>query len=73
MRVVGISEIARLLRVSPQRAGQIARDYADFPAPTANLAAGRIWDADAVQAWIAGHPDRPVGRPPKKSSAGEAP
>lgn len=71
--VVGISEIALLLGVTPQRAGQIARDHVDFPAPVATLAAGRVWDADAVKAWIASHPDRRSGRPWKKSSAGEVP
>jgi len=63
--VVGISEIARLLGVTPQRAGQITRDHTDFPEPVAALAAGRVWDAEAVKAWIAAHPDRPGGRPRK--------
>lgn len=65
-QVVGISEIAQLLGVTPQRAGQIARDHADFPAPVAALAAGRVWDAEGVKAWIAAHPDRRGGRPRKK-------
>ena len=64
--VVGISEIARLLGVTPQRAGQITRDHADFPEPVAVLAAGRVWEAEAVKAWIAAHPDRRGGRPRKK-------
>jgi prophage regulatory protein len=66
--VVGISEIARLLGVTPQRAGQITRDHADFPEPVAALAAGRVWEAEAVQAWIAAHPDRRGGRPRKQRS-----
>jgi predicted DNA-binding transcriptional regulator AlpA len=69
--VVGVSEIAELLGVTPQRAGQIARDYADFPAPITTLAAGRVWDRQAVKAWIAKHPDRRGGRPPKKRTERE--
>ena len=64
-------QIAQLLGITPQRAGQIARDHADFPPPIATLAAGRVWDADAVKAWIANHPDRRSGRPRKKSSEEE--
>jgi predicted DNA-binding transcriptional regulator AlpA len=63
--VVGVAEIAELLGVTSQRAGQIVRDHADFPAPIATLAAGRVWDLAAVKAWMADHPDRRSGRPRK--------
>ena len=69
--VVGVSEIAELLGVTSQRAGQIARDHADFPPPIATLAAGRVWDLEAVKAWIATHPERRSGRPRKKPMSGE--
>lgn len=69
--VVGVSEIAELLGVTSQRAGQIARDHADFPPPVATLAAGRVWDLETVTAWIAKHPDRPSGRPRKTTTPGE--
>lgn len=69
--VVGVSEIAELLGVTSQRAGQITRDHSDFPEPVATLAAGRVWDREAVQAWIEQHPDRRGGRPRKQSTAQE--
>jgi len=61
--LVGLSEIAAMLGVSRQRAGQIIRDYDDFPAPVAELASGRIWETPAVEAWAEAHPVRPPGRP----------
>jgi predicted DNA-binding transcriptional regulator AlpA len=70
--VVGISEIAELLGVTSQRAGQIARDYADFPTPIATLAAGRVWDRQAIEAWIGTHPHRRGGRPRRQRTEGES-
>ena len=61
--LVGISEIAQMLGVSRQRAVQLVMTYPDFPPPTATLAAGRIWERTAVQAWITKHPARRAGRP----------
>ena len=61
--LVGITEIARMLGVSPQRADQLSRAYADFPAPEAELSAGRIWKRAAVERWIKVHPVRKPGRP----------
>ena len=61
--LVGLSEIASMLGVSRQRAGQLVRDYDDFPPPVAELASGRIWETDAVEAWADAHPVRPPGRP----------
>jgi len=46
--LVGITEIAAMLRVSPQRADQLSRAYADFPKPEAELSAGRIWQRAAI-------------------------
>lgn len=64
--VVGVAEIAEMLGgVSRQRVDQLAREYADFPAPIGNLARGRVWDRADVAAWIARHPDRRGGRPKK--------
>lgn len=62
---VGLSEVAEIIRVSRQRALQLVRDYADFPAPLAELAAGRVWDRAAVEAWASAHPERRPGRPRK--------
>lgn len=50
MDLMGLSEIAALLGVSRQRAGQLAeRD--DFPAPVGEIKAGRIWERADVEAW----------------------
>jgi prophage regulatory protein len=65
-----LREIARMLDVTRQRAVQVVGSYADFPTPVATLASGRIWERDAVEAWITAHPDRKPGRRPKRSEAG---
>lgn len=66
--LVGVSEIAQLLGVSRQRAVQVVRDYADFPAPVSRLASGRIWEREPVEAWMRAHPDRRPGRRPKTAT-----
>ena len=60
--LVGMTEIAQMLGVSRQRVAQIVASYDDFPAPEAELAAGRIWSRTAVETWIQSHPDRSAGR-----------
>ncbi len=60
--LVGLSEIASMLGVTRQRASQLVRDYEDFPAPVAQLSAGRVWETSAVNAWAEAHPERPPGR-----------
>ncbi|MGH2670267.1 MAG: DNA-binding protein [bacterium] len=65
--LVGVSEIAHMLGVTRQRAVQLVGDYADFPAPTAVLASGRIWEREAVEMWIRKHADRRPGRPKRQS------
>lgn len=52
-----------MLGVSRQRVTQLAGSYTDFPAPEAELAAGRIWSRTDVERWIRDHPSRPGGRP----------
>lgn len=69
--LVGLSEIATMLGVSRQRAGQLVRDYDDFPPPVAELASGRIWETTAVEAWAKAHPVRPPGRPAGESGQRE--
>ncbi len=64
--LIGLKEIATLLGVSRQRALQIVRDRTDFPEPVAQLAAGRVWATEAVQAWLAANPERRPGRPRKR-------
>jgi ATP-dependent Clp protease ATP-binding subunit ClpC len=60
--LVGAAEIARLLGVSRQRVAQLSAAYADFPAPEAELAAGRVWTRGSIEAWLARHPERKPGR-----------
>lgn len=50
VKLMGLTEIAALLGVSRQRAGQLA-DTEGFPAPVDEIAAGRIWEPTAVEAW----------------------
>ena len=51
MNLVGLTEIARMLGVSRQRAHQLAQTD-DFPRPAAELANGRVWEIDDVDAWM---------------------
>ncbi|MGH2758567.1 MAG: helix-turn-helix transcriptional regulator, partial [Actinomycetota bacterium] len=67
--LLGTAEIAVMLGVSRQRVAQLIETYDDFPAPEAELSAGRIWARTAVETWIASHPEREPGRP----EAGEEP
>ena len=52
-----------MLGVTPQRVAQIVKAYADFPAPEAELAFGRVWKRANVEKWMGAHPSRPRGRP----------
>ncbi|MGH7693090.1 MAG: DNA-binding protein [Candidatus Dormibacteria bacterium] len=72
MSVVGISEVGTILGVSRQRAAQIAAEHSDFPQPIAQLRSGRVWDEAAVRAWVADHPDRRPGRPPRSPADPES-
>jgi len=58
---MGVAEIGAALGVSRQHVYRLIR-RADFPAPVAELAHGRIWLAEDVEAWQVMHPRRP-GRP----------
>ena len=48
--LVGVTEIAEMLGISRQRAHQLTRAEG-FPAPVAELSAGRIWNRDEVEEW----------------------
>lgn len=50
--LVGVAEIARMTGLSRQRVNELARCDPDFPAPEAELSAGRIWVRDGVQTWM---------------------
>jgi predicted DNA-binding transcriptional regulator AlpA len=61
--LIGVTEIARMLDVSQQRASQIIDAYDDFPQPAAVIGTRRAWDQHEVERWVEGHPDRRPGRP----------
>ena len=65
--LVGVAEVAKMLRVSRQRVVQIVDAYSDFPSPEVELASGRVWRRTAVERWITEHPDRRPGRPAQSS------
>jgi prophage regulatory protein len=48
---MGAHEIRVRMGISRQRVYQLAR-LPDFPAPVADLAQGKVWRADDVEAWI---------------------
>jgi prophage regulatory protein len=55
IRLMGAHEIRlRLGGVSRQRAYQIT-SRADFPTPVADLAQGKVWLTDDVEAWMKAH------------------
>jgi len=49
--LVGVAEVAAMLGLTTQRIDQLARRDPDFPAPVAELAAGRIWSRAEIVAW----------------------
>ena len=49
--LVGAAEVGGMLGVSRQRVSQLCA-APDFPAPEAELASGRVWLRDEVEAWI---------------------
>src|SRR5579884_1721110 len=57
--LVGVAEVAAILGVSRQRVHQLI-EAGDFPAPEAELSAGKVWSREAVDAWRAAHPERLV-------------
>ncbi|MBI4277507.1 MAG: hypothetical protein HY660_03535 [Armatimonadetes bacterium] len=61
--LVGVAELAKLLRVSRQRASELARRK-DFPRPLCTLASGPVWRKSAVARFVGQWPRRP-GRPRK--------
>jgi predicted DNA-binding transcriptional regulator AlpA len=72
--VMGAYEIAQRLGVSRQRVQQLVVRQ-DFPKPIRELAMGKVWDSDDVEAWIREHrpdiaeapesPSEPVAEAPE--------
>jgi hypothetical protein len=59
---IKVSGMAKMLRVSRQRAVQIVPAYPDFPAPEADLASGRVWKRSALEL------DERTSRSPSRSA-----
>lgn len=51
IRLMGMAEIAERLRLSRERASQLA-NRRDFPEPAARLKMGQVWLADDVDEWV---------------------
>ena len=73
-----LPEAAELLGVSPQRVREISANHAGFPAPMCELATGKLWLEEAIDAFAQPWERKP-GRPrkvevaPKTSNAAAAP
>lgn len=52
--LVGSAEIGRMLGVNRQRVQQLVKRD-DFPAPEAELAMGKVWKREDVEAWARSH------------------
>ncbi|GAA4926720.1 helix-turn-helix transcriptional regulator [Actinoplanes utahensis] len=64
LRLLGAHEVrARIGLISRQRVYQLAK-RADFPQPVADLAQGKIWLADEIEAWLDARRIRLEPRPP---------
>jgi hypothetical protein len=48
--LVGVSEIAEMLAVTPQRVGELSL-RADFPLPVRQLRSGRTWRRKDIETW----------------------
>jgi predicted DNA-binding transcriptional regulator AlpA len=72
LRFVGAHEIRVLLAggISRQRVYQLT-SRPDFPAPVADLAMGKVWLAEDVEAWIRSWREVSLGScPPARQSGG---
>ncbi|MFG2056667.1 hypothetical protein ACGFI9_21855 [Micromonospora sp. NPDC048930] len=60
--LIGLAEVAQMLRVSPQRAGELARTHPAFPSPVATPRMGPIWTRASIEAFDEAW-ERRAGRP----------
>jgi hypothetical protein len=67
--LIGKSEIAQLLHVSPQRVDELSRTHADFPAPVAAPKMGPVYTRASVDVFNDGWERRRTGRPRKNAAA----
>ena len=67
IELVGLTEAAELAGVSRQTIWNWKNFYESFPQPIAELAAGPIWEKDAMLAWIKSHQEARKTLRPKKT------
>ena len=65
--ILGVTEAARLLRVSRQRVDQLRAEHPDFPKPIVRLASGPIWLRSSIEGFDRRWHRRP-GRPPRNAA-----
>ncbi|RIV81434.1 AAA family ATPase [Pelagerythrobacter aerophilus] len=53
MELLGLAEVADVLRVSKQNVANWRARRQDFPPPVANLKSGPVWSTDAIVEWAA--------------------
>ena len=63
--LIGKSEAAALLKVSPQRVDELSHTHVDFPAPVANPKMGPIYTRGSIEAFDKGWARQRTGRPKK--------
>jgi predicted DNA-binding transcriptional regulator AlpA len=63
--LLGIAEIGQLFGVARNSAWRWTK-RSDFPAPTARLASGPVWQRTDVEGWAKDHLPLPTGRPAHK-------
>jgi hypothetical protein len=61
--LMGLTEVANLYGVSRQLAKKWTVTSPDFPEPVVELAAGKVWDTDAILAWGKRHEREPGAGP----------
>lgn len=70
-QLVGLTEAAKIMGVSPQRAAQLVEAYPDdFPEPVAQLACGPIWTEQDIWKFQLWRPKK-AGRPKKTKEEGK--
>ncbi len=70
--VVGVKELADMLKVSKQRASELARTESGFPKPIQVLASGPVWIKPSILKYCESWIRRPRGRPRKGKDHGIA-
>lgn len=63
--IIGVAELARMLRVTKQRVSYLAHAQTGFPRPFAVLAAGPVWLKPTLLRFVETWERRPHGRPKK--------